>query len=521
MGAFNVRIVEELQSRLGRLRRQDASDAPMPSIRTLHGFGAQACYATWNSRLDDNKVAGIAKSVCAQAKAERHVAWSMGGYISRMVRLAKEHGFGIGCIDERDFDSWRHLSSYYDLRDRDNPSAPYEESLELCVRVLRESADDTSTMDYADMLYLPLRHDIPLPQYDFVLLDEIQDLNWTRRQIGLKLIKPNGRLIGVGDENQAIYGYSGADPDSMNLLVDDLMKLGTVTVLPLSMSYRCSEKVGALARQLVPSLETRPGAPEGTVTSRQYEWMLKPENLPKAGDAILCRNNAPLMKLAFQLIRAGVGCRMAGRDISTNLIKLASSWKCPNITALSQTLSKYLACETRYLTEEGRTLQAEHLTDQVETLRAVIDRCRDLNYSRIDQLVGLIKMIFQDRDGVGLVVLSSIHAAKGLEWEKVWFLGPELLPSWHARLPWQRRQEKNLCYVGITRAIKDLVFVALPKKKLSSYRKDAPDFESRSPWSLPNDFEEELFSPEKNASDFDFESRPWDISPEETDETPF
>jgi superfamily I DNA/RNA helicase len=62
-----------------------------------------------------------------------------------------------------------------------------------------------------------------------------------------------------------------------------------------------------------------------------------------------------------------------------------------------------------------------------------------------------------------LVILSSIHKAKGLEWPRVYILGrKQLMPSPYARQAWAQEQEKNLAYVAITRAQSILIDVNMP-----------------------------------------------------------
>jgi DNA helicase II / ATP-dependent DNA helicase PcrA len=57
----------------------------------------------------------------------------------------------------------------------------------------------------------------------------------------------------------------------------------------------------------------------------------------------------------------------------------------------------------------------------------------------------------------GRVTLATIHKAKGLEANRVWFLCPSLCPSKWARQDWQKAQERNLIYVAITRAKSELI----------------------------------------------------------------
>jgi len=69
----------------------------------------------------------------------------------------------------------------------------------------------------------------------------------------------------------------------------------------------------------------------------------------------------------------------------------------------------------------------------------------------------LIKGIFSDE--VKGIILSTIHKAKGLENDRIFFLAPELIPSKYATQPWQYEQEQNLFYVAVTRAKHELIYV--------------------------------------------------------------
>jgi len=60
----------------------------------------------------------------------------------------------------------------------------------------------SSKVDYTDMIYFPNRFNLKTDQYDFVFVDECQDLNKAQRLLMLKSLKPNGRFIAVGDPCQ-------------------------------------------------------------------------------------------------------------------------------------------------------------------------------------------------------------------------------------------------------------------------------------------------------------------------------
>ena len=75
----------------------------------------------------------------------------------------------------------------------------------------------------------------------------------------------------------------------------------------------------------------------------------------------------------------------------------------------------------------------------------------------VSELKEMISSIFSD--DVKGIMLSTIHKAKGLENDRVFFLLPELIPSKYATQDWQYEQERNLKYVGITRAKMELIYV--------------------------------------------------------------
>ena len=56
-------------------------------------------------------------------------------------------------------------------------------------------------------------------------------------------------------------------------------------------------------------------------------------------------------------------------------------------------------------------------------------------------------------------MLSSIHKSKGLEADRVFILGDELMPLKKAELNWEKEQEENLMYVAYTRAKSELIFI--------------------------------------------------------------
>ena len=90
-------------------------------------------------------------------------------------------------------------------------------------------------------------------------------------------------------------------------------------------------------------------------------------------------------------------------------------------------------------------------------------RCEVISYlcGEVDSVKDLKKLIGDIfSDDISGLMLSTIHKSKGLEIERIFFLCPELIPSKYAVMDWQLEQERNLKYVGITRAKDELIYVS-------------------------------------------------------------
>lgn len=206
-------------------------------------------------------------------------------------------------------------------------------------------------------------------------------------------------------------------------------------------------------------IQPHTAAPIGSVAElRSYE----PSEFD-ARSAILCRNTAPLVSFAFGLIRRNVGCRVLGREIGQGLVLLVKKLAATNVDDLLARLDHYETREVARLKRKDEVQAIDNLRDRVSCIRLFIDNAPDSSRT-IDDVCRRITALFDDTAS-GLLTLSTIHKAKGLEWPTVfildgWASDKPLLPSPYARLPWQKQQELNLCYVAITRAQLDLRYIS-------------------------------------------------------------
>ena len=271
--------------------------------------------------------------------------------------------------------------------------------------------------------------------------------------------EPGGRLITVGDRHQAIYGFTGADNDALDILKHQFQ----MTELPLSVCFRCSQSVIRHARKLVSHIHAKDNAEEGTVFTQPehaFEERLFSNQPLDQLNAILCRKNAPLTSLAFRLLRANIPCRIEGRDIGQQLTHLCKKFKPTDKAHLTQSLRKHLTEQSCKLSPYKFSI----LEDKISCITSVLAMPEILS---VEDFYKKIELLFSDYDPnlPPRLTLSSIHKSKGLEWPTVYLLGRNLWqPSPFASQPWMLSQETNLTYVAITRAKVNLIEVTVTEE---------------------------------------------------------
>jgi superfamily I DNA/RNA helicase len=453
--AYNKKIAEEIKAKL----QSRGIDWKTAEASTVHAAGLRGYRKAFPQfKTDGYKVANLIEQQ-AQGVPVSHPYKVFRTVIAKLVSLAKQRALGVvGSISDRS--AWYEIANHFDVAfDLDLESDDYTSAnlladiIECAIEILNISNATTDIIDFDDMVYLPVFHKVRFWGYKWIFVDEAQDTNPARRALVRALLAPGGRVVAVGDRHQAIYGFTGADADSLDLIRKDF----AACELPLTTTYRCPKAVVSFAKQWVSHIEAHEDAPEGIVRQITGDQLLKQNNLT-GGTAILCRNTKPLVSLAFWLIRKRIPCRVEGRDIGVSLVKLATKWKrVTTLHGLEQALETYLDQQKTKLLAKKEELKAQAVEDRVETLRVIIDDCRAQGTDSVDAVVAAIEKLFGD-DITNLLVLSTIHKSKGREWETVYWLDRAgTLPSRYARQQWQIEQENNLMYVCATRAINQLV----------------------------------------------------------------
>lgn len=428
--AFNVRIKDELIKRL----------PPFISALTFNSLGYRAWKAFTGKQME---VDGAKVTKLVRGMLNGSVETRKG--IKRLVDLAKMSGVvpwyvqGVtGLRPDTDY-TWRGLIAEYGLT-FDEMGA--DEAVEVARRVLAESIRvGAERVDFNDQMYLPVVFGADFPQYDTLFVDEAQDVSEIQRVMIERSVSARGRVIAFGDPAQALYHFRGAGQDSLPLLKERFRARS----MPLSICYRCSKAVVREAQQYVSTIEAFEEAPEGkVVTLGKLAW---DERTFRPTDVILCRNNAPIVALAFRLLRAGVAVRVLGRDIGAGLIALVQRLRASTIPELREKLNGYVEKEVAKLDED----QVGAFFDRIDTLRVFIDHT-----NTVFDLERKIESLFGD-DVVGLT-LSTAHRAKGCEWPRVFILNRDLIGA-RARQDWEKQAERNVAYVAVTRAQLELYYI--------------------------------------------------------------
>lgn len=447
--AFNAKMGKELKTRTADLRNVHAG--------TFHSFGLRALSRVLGKfEVEEKKSLRIVQEMLEDTDEDE--IEGLKPAVVQLVGLAKQMGFLVrGMVESPTARHWEGLVEKHDIMERLPEDVTIGQVTRLSAQVLRASCEDLRTIDFDDMVYLPLLRQLRFYPADWVLIDEAQDTNPTRREFARRMLSPTGRLVAVGDPRQAIFGFTGADHDSL----DRIRETFSAGTLRLSVTYRCPKTVVRLAREHVQHIEAAPTAPDGRHLEIEYDELA---SVVEPGDAILCRFNRYLVSTCFRLIRAGKPAKIEGRAIGEGLAALAGRWKARTLDVLETRLATYFEREIGKAKAKDNDARVEALADQQATMEVLVARGRELKITSVAALQEMIRGMFDD---VGasqrLVVLSSVHRSKGLEWERVFILGRrQMMPARSAKQDWQQLQEANLIYVALTRAQGTLVDVHMP-----------------------------------------------------------
>ena len=423
--AFNKAIADELKSR-------------NVNARTFHSLTFSPVMKSRNqSQPSLNKLRDLCDANMRTMDKTLYQAFAC-----KMVGLARQ--VGIGCLVQDTEQAWIDIAAHHDI-EPEHEDADFGRAIELS-RALLDWSNASGMVDFDDMLYFAVKDGISLPKFDVVFVDEAQDTNAIQRAILRKIMKPTSRIVAVGDPAQAIYGFRGADSNSLNLIAEEF----NCKRLPLSITYRCPTSVVTYAQQWVSHIQAPVGAPEGAVTELGSKW---DPSIFQARDLVVCRKTAPLITLAYRLIRARKPVTVMGREIGQGLKALIKKMNAGSVDQLSAKLEIWRDREIDKARAKKDDAKVEAIEDKVNSILFLIEGLYE-NERTIRGLEASIDSLFTDK--ANATIFATIHKSKGLEADRVFWLDRSQCPAQWARQPWQQEQEVNLCYVAATRAKKAL-----------------------------------------------------------------
>ncbi|MDX9668680.1 UvrD-helicase domain-containing protein [Pseudomonas sp. P8_250] len=273
-----------------------------------------------------------------------------------------------------------------------------------------------------------------LSQYAILYLDEMQDssdcvIDIVQRQL-------NSKIVVVGDDAQAIYGWRGA--------VSAMQKFGGV-VGQLTTSFRFGPAVAAEARMVL-SLRCDGGMDLKGWDQKQsdvYDYL--PPELDSAHRCILYRTNAAL-------IQDGVDFILRGRKVALEIDTRDYIAMMNSVVALRYSDMKNVKHEevVPYPSWKSLMEELEHIGGDIARIARVV--AEDQHEKVLRALENYRKPATPD------LTLTTAHKAKGREFEIVQLADdfPDVLDKTGEWIGLEDT-EANLLYVGLTRAMKVLV----------------------------------------------------------------
>ena len=302
-------------------------------------------------------------------------------------------------------------------------------------------------------------------RFRHLFVDEFQDVNPLQFRLLEAWRGSHWDVFVVGDPHQSIYGWNGADPGLLDTLGDRWPALEKVH---LDRTHRSTPQVAAAAASVIraaglpdrhPVSAGAPG-PAARLTAHPDEVAevsavatslrrRRGPDAPWSSFAVLARTHDQVLELERGLSAAGIPVQirrqsavMGDPTVRRVVGRLAQDDR-PLLAALGETV----AADERDHPAVERLLEVAET--QVESDAAITGR----------EFAGWANArLTGDDDRVDAVTVSTIHAAKGLEWAVVHIVGCEdgSIPHISARRRAARAEEARLLYVAVTRAASEL-----------------------------------------------------------------
>jgi DNA helicase-2/ATP-dependent DNA helicase PcrA len=304
-------------------------------------------------------------------------------------------------------------------------------------------------------------------QYRYFTVDEYQDVSPLQQRLLDIWLGKREDICVVGDPAQTIYSFAGATP---SFLLNFVNRFPGAEVIRLSSGYRSTPEIinlannvlrsGELGHDLDPvnghgamptSLSFNSDTEELLAIASEINKALS-SGIPAQSIAILARTNSQLEALESALNNANIENQIRTSE------RFFERPKVREMVVAIRSASVLSDTKGDWLQELRDLLKSQGESDPFA--RALIQLAQELSNDGVDSMRAYLREL-EDRaeqnnpPALPGVTLSTLHGAKGLEWEMVFLVG-----AGEANLPWpgaQIEEERRLFYVGITRAKRSLV----------------------------------------------------------------
>lgn len=360
--------------------------------------------------------------------------------------------------------------------------------------------------DFDDDLWYAARHaneiDWSKPKkYEVVLVDEVQDFNRSQKVILQKLAENGARIVAVGDPNQGMYRFRGADDKAFKDITEMLKsKSSNPNSVEKTLTKNFRSKPGiidhsnanTIVKNLIAGREEDPDD-LAHISNRELKYGETIARLAKEYSSIgemkkqtafIARTNEPLAKAAMDLLKHKIPFVIYGKDMGKDLISLVDRIVAQG-SEMRFTRGKSSIYEFRDELKDfvegkkekwaGKSAKAGELKDLLEAEKALnsameisIDSLKEKEDQTVDEFKSFLKQRLggtPDRmssreeaehnkrmEELNPVVLTTAHKSKGLEFDRVFELTPSMYPHPRSKLDADIAQEENARYVAGTRA---------------------------------------------------------------------
>ena len=327
-----------------------------------------------------------------------------------------------------------------------------------------ESLRAYRAVDFDDLIALPIallgRNEAAAAKWRercaHLLVDEYQDTNPAQYRLMKLLVGEGAAFTAVGDDDQAIYGWRGASLDNLAQLPRDFASL---KVVKLEQNYRSTVRILRSANALIANDDDDPAFIRAVTTPKRGIGAATLEKLGAIGAA----RRQSLFAAVYDADAAALPSRQ--REVLGAFCSLVNGLRHRAEREPAGRLLDELVVAIDYedfllATCDRKEAQArwQSVRDFIDWLAAKGEADRK-NLLELTQTIALITMLEgREANEPDAVRLSTLHAAKGLEFAHVFIVGLEegLLPHREAVASGNIDEERRLLYVGVTRAQRSL-----------------------------------------------------------------